>query len=738
MPEFHWWLRLFHHKRRKKIKNIKNIISHILHPDHQSSFINQIYRKLYEDKQIHCKIERLKIKTPKRKENFLSITGTIRFYLQSKIMSGHKSSTSIIFLLFLTLVFHSESFSNPKPCLSHQLNHKRCWLSQTKQQMVSLSSSEGSEGKRSPATKQRTQPKKKNFKKHRGTYSPTVNRELNSKIVQQENAQELLQILASTKGALTNVGGGGALNSINFSTALHRIGRHLAFAWQNPKGNDRSRILSDPRFALIVCSAAEALGGADVKDTAGQKLEFGARELSNIAWAIAKLQIAPPKNVVAVDATSSAEESLISKSNEVRTTIYEVAKNRAQTNNKAQSAPWIPALSELCGHVMDTISYRATLLNPNQFRLQEFANLLWATATAKRSDEKVFTFVISCLMKGMKGRSSEALRPQEWSNSIWALATSGVIGPERDLLPFVADLMDNNPGFIDDFKPQELSNTVWGIATILSKRAGHAEGSECDAALRIFRNMARELIKRGGEGYKSQEITNSIWSLATTGFGVTNIKNSDSTRLAGNDYTFLISSDVEGDQQLMEEALQVAFEYAKKNIRRFRSQELNNLAWTMARLGQRDDELLEMIGRELINPRRKVSSQDIGTTLWSMATLEYFNADLYRQIVSRVNREKAGYCKPQELSNALWALATADVIPEYIDTFDMLLVQRSRTSPAKAESDPVVLTIALAARELMRRPNDFKTQEIKDILWALSRVSYLFVFSLYSQLWNHH
>ncbi len=73
----------------------------------------------------------------------------------------------------------------------------------------------------------------------------------------------------------------------------------------------------------------------------------------------------------------------------------------------------------------------------------------------------------------------------------------------------------------------------------------------------------------------------------------------------------------------------------------------------------------------------------------------------------------------------LWALATADVTPQYSDTFDSLLQQKARPSPAKAESDPVTFVIALASQELMRRPADFKEQEIKDMLWSLSRVSLL-------------
>lgn len=73
-------------------------------------------------------------------------------------------------------------------------------------------------------------------------------------------------------------------------------------------------------------------------------------------------------------------------------------------------------------------------------------------------------------------------------------------------------------------------------------------------------------------------------------------------------------------------------------------------------------------------------------------------------------------------------MATADVVPEHSDAFDTLLARKSRPSPAQAESDPLMVAILLASQELMRRPGDFKEQEIKDVLWSLSRVSRLTFF----------
>lgn len=191
------------------------------------------------------------------------------------------------------------------------------------------------------------------------------------------------------------------------------------------------------------------------------------------------------------------------------------------------------------------------------------------------------------------------------------------------------------------------SSLCRGVATILSKQSGHADGPVSSAALRIVRQCAMQLIKRDGEDYKTQEITNTVWSFATVGFGLKGGTAAD----AGNDYTFLQSDDIEGDILLMEDALKVAMKLAKQMVSKFRSQELNNLAWAMARLDQKDEELLEMIGKELAHPKRQVQSQDIGTSLWAFASLEYYDEDIYAGIANKVDGRKAAYTKPQELSN---------------------------------------------------------------------------------------
>jgi D-alanyl-D-alanine carboxypeptidase len=102
--------------------------------------------------------------------------------------------------------------------------------------------------------------------------------------------------------------------------------------------------------------------------------------------------------------------------------------------------------------------------------------------------------------------------------------------------------------------------------------------------------------------------------------------------------------------------------------------------------------------------------------------LEYFDEDVYRAIVSRLTLDSAYTFRPQELSNLCWALATAGVEVKYPDAFDTTLVPK-HLRPSAWKDDPVTICFEAAASELMRRPHEFKTQEIKDILWSCSKVS---------------
>ena len=138
-----------------------------------------------------------------------------------------------------------------------------------------------------------------------------------------------------------------------------------------------------------------------------------------MAWAIAKLKIAPPASAQPIDATADSIENVFAKSEEVRKLVYETARKRKEDPN-APNGAWIPALSQLCGCIMDHISYRVTTMNSERFQHQEYANVLWAMATAKRCSPATFSFVTSAMVSKVDVmEDADNLRPQEWSNTMW-------------------------------------------------------------------------------------------------------------------------------------------------------------------------------------------------------------------------------------------------------------------------------------------------------------------------------
>lgn len=103
--------------------------------------------------------------------------------------------------------------------------------------------------------------------------------------------------------------------------------------------------------------------------------------------------------------------------------------------------------------------------------------------------------------------------------------------------------------------------------------------------------------------------------------------------------------------------------------------------------------------------------------------MEYFDEAVFKAAVSELTLTKSRSFKPQELSNTVWALATAGAIPRHIQAFDCTTLKKSHRVPLEAIArDPFTACFAAAAKELMRRPEEFKEQEIKDVLWSLSKV----------------
>ena len=546
---------------------------------------------------------------------------------------------------------------------------------------------------------------------------------LNSQIVQCQDASQVLQLLQSTPNALTRKAGGGALNMVNFSTLVHRLARHSL------KPQARAPLLKDARFALFLAALAEyMLPNNDSELGSAKRAKFKSRELSNTAWGLAKLRVVPPATALPLQTNAQETEAAMeATAREIRECVLESAKARRNNPNSVQStsAPWVTLVSKLAGLILDDVRFHAKQgVGKNaqvSFQQQEIANILWAWATSGRAETQFFGDMVLELIQIQKRESGQPLNPQEWSNSIWACATAGVYHNHDTLLEYVATTMENDGDFVARFKPQEISNTLWGVATLLSKKEGALTEVEQTNALKIERILVQAIVQRSLDDFKTQEVTNIIWSLATLGFGLF-----PSEELLVNNYIVLPTNDLEGDRDLLKRGIHAIVARALEIGRFAKSQELNNIAWSLARLiddeNQRTPEidvLLGEIGRELGDPRRPVKSQDIGTTLWSLASLSYnSDPDIYRALCARLRSINPSNCKPQELSNSLWGIATAEIDVFDRDAFDTTLLYGTELPSV---NDPIVACFGIAAVELMRRPDDFKEQEIKDVLWSFSK-----------------
>ena len=655
----------------------------------------------------------------------------------------------------------------------------------------------------------------------------------------------------------THLAGANKLNSVNFSTCLHRLARFAARGsysstpsnsnTNNNQSNDaRKQVLSDPRFALLVCSMAEMASGVDAstsvkvgnelvvqrwrREMCGGNLEgdgmreaddvlndivglsdsggrgsddddvrssngdgtnpnagvsvqsrfeaaeqimnelsipqtkdtFSSRECSNVCWALAKLRVAPPSSAFALgrvigdgdnesingsgkDFLSSRQFvsldemalDVVSSTLQVRMQLFEEARKRKLGGSS--NGAWIPELSRLAGKVMDLIAVKiindygtrngSTSSTNTAFNPQEMASVLWAYAKSNRADDALFSTVAAELIRQTGyalERGGQGPRPQELSNTIWAFATAGIRGEQQiELVKFAANALDEGQGlfFGNAFKPQELANTGWALATLHSKRGEgtSTEAVEDDGIVRILRWIAKDIMQRV-ESYKPQEISNSVWAFSTVGFGYDESCGTN----AHNDYVHVATDDPVGDKELVYETLEVIAENALSRLYNFKAQELNNLAWGFTRLGhrtERTEKLLMGVAEELTKRTWQFKPQDIGTTLWSLATAECFDQDAFMAGASRLNLKHIRSFKPQEMSNTVWALATAAFAPEYIRAFDTSLVPASQRPTTKmVMSDPITECFAAVASEAMRRPQDFKDQELKDVLWAFSKI----------------
>jgi len=250
---------------------------------------------------------------------------------------------------------------------------------------------------------------------------------------------------------------GQSFNDVNLATCWSRLGRM--------RGADRSWLRSDDGTALRALR----------EQTTDQVRTLGARELSNAAHAIAKLDF---RGAAWGGLWKEIEGAALARRSELNPQALANTAWAFATAGRATTALFDAIGKEAAGRVRD-------------FEPQHLANTAWAFATAGHAAPALF----DAIGREAAGRVHE-LNPQDLSNTAWAFATAGHAAPA------LFDAIGKEAaGRVRELNPQDISNTAWAFAT-----AGHP-------APALFDTIGKEAAGRMRE-LKPQELANTAWAFA--------------------------------------------------------------------------------------------------------------------------------------------------------------------------------------------------------------------------------
>jgi len=274
---------------------------------------------------------------------------------------------------------------------------------------------------------------------------------INKLIINATGARELLGLYEQH---------GISFNGVNLATCWSRLGR--------VRGPERSWLRNDDGARLL-----------DLREqTTDQVRTLGARELSNTAHAIAKLDF---RGAAWRSIWKELEGAALARRSEFEPQNLANLAWAFATAGRATHALLDAVAEESAGRVRD-------------FKPQDLANTAWAFATAGHAAPALF----DAIGEEAAGRVRD-FKPQELFNAAWAFATAGHAAPA------LFDAIGREAAArVRELNPQDLSNTAWAFAT-----AGHA-------APALFDAIGRESAGRM-RAFKPQELSNMAWAFATAG-----------------------------------------------------------------------------------------------------------------------------------------------------------------------------------------------------------------------------
>lgn len=404
-----------------------------------------------------------------------------------------------------------------------------------------------------PKSKQ-SYPKNPNWKKNPKHTSKMRNylKIFNVKLTKCNSASELLQMFMDQTSyksdnyngevttAATHLAGARKVNSVNYATCLHRLAKFASDTNNNYSNRDVDEwktTLSDPRFALLLCSVAEMGARVDastsVKDA---KIVIEQWEIDSTMNIDAGMKAADDvlSDIVGVNSIGNGDSGSIGSMNEMdrRMELAEVAMNQL-IDPRRKSAFSSRECSNICwalAKIRVAPPSHALALGRIADMQHEPGNIVGEERLFVSIDEMCLDVLSSCLkIRNQLFEEARRRKAGGGGGGGWIPELSRLAGKLMDL--FAVQIIQDYSSRRDDsdgesanvndygnkkaFNPQEMASALWAFAK--AQRADDV----------LFAGVAEELLRQTAMAKvdeelkpKPQEFANTLWAFATAGVRV--------------------------------------------------------------------------------------------------------------------------------------------------------------------------------------------------------------------------
>ncbi|CAE8738096.1 unnamed protein product, partial [Polarella glacialis] len=336
------------------------------------------------------------------------------------------------------------------------------------------------------------------------------------------------------------------------------------------------------------------------------------------------------------------------------------------------------------------------------FSPQNLANLSWAFATVLADGHPP-------LFEGIAAAAAVRLRRAESSGSFTNNNNS--------------NNKNHNSNNNNNFKPQELSNLAWALAALHQKaggspsllwsavgevvfcrgKANNDDNDDDDDNNNKDNNNSKNHKKKGGlewaRQFRPQELSSLTWALAKCLLASPTTTATTTTTTATTATTTRTTTTAPPpESERRGEIFKLLVEAAELQLRAFEPQHLAQLAWAVAALASKEQQVLrttQYASTMAIQRVAEFKPQELANLVWAWAILRMPEAEKHFESIGPVLAERMREVSPQGLSSIAWSMGALQTCPEEV--------------------------WAALSGQAMLQLTEFKPQELSNISWALAR-----------------